>query len=141
MMIDTTYSLYALIIANASLVAAAALAVLRFQRVLRESAAFWESPTGAAIQTDTREQTDYGKLLLQEIAVLQKTVAKLRIRQQPRDEPAPSHVPIEHALRMAKRGASIEDLRKSCGLNIGEAKLMHRLHGKQAGRTSVPATN
>jgi hypothetical protein len=31
---------------------------------------------------------------------------------------------------MARHGASIDDLIRSCGLNIGEAQLMRKLHGK-----------
>jgi len=41
-----------------------------------------------------------------------------------------SRLPIENAVRMAKHGASIEDLMRSCGLNIGEAQLMRKLHGQ-----------
>jgi hypothetical protein len=33
-------------------------------------------------------------------------------------------------MRMAKLGASIDDLTRNCGLNIGEAQLMQKLHGK-----------
>lgn len=129
-MVDTTYSLYALLFANAALVAAAALAILRFQRMLRESRAFWESPTGAALRTQNPVQIDHGKLLAHEIAVLQKTVAKLCHREQ-RQAEAPPSLPLEHAVRMAKRGASVEDLTRSCGLNIGEARLMRKLHGQR----------
>jgi len=139
MMIDTSYSLYALLFANSTLLAAAALAVLRFQRMSRESRAFWESPTGAAIQTENPPQTDQGKLLAHEIAVLQKTVAKLCQRQQPYVETPPSQVPLEHAVRMARHGASVEDLTRSCGLNIGEARLMQTLHGRR--RVSIAASS
>jgi len=31
---------------------------------------------------------------------------------------------------MARLGASVEELAKSCGLNIGEAHLMQKLHGQ-----------
>ena len=131
MMIDTTNSLYALLIANAALVAAAALAVLRFQRMVRETRAFWKSPTGAAIHTENSPQIEQGKLLAHEIAVLQKTVAKLCQREKPRIEAPPRQLPIEHAVRMARHGASVEDLTRSCGLNIGEARLMRKLHGRR----------
>jgi len=138
-MIDTSYSLYALLFANAALLAAAALAVLRFQRMLRESRAFWESPTGAAIQTENPAQIDQGKLLAHEISVLQKTVAKLCQRQQARVDAPAGQVPLEHAVRMARRGASVEDLTRSCGLNIGEARLMHTLHGRR--KLSIAASS
>lgn len=136
-MIDTTYSLYALLIANACLVAAAALAVLRFQRMMRECKSFWESPTGAALQTaapapaPARSATQ-DKMLAREIAVLQKTVASLCKQERSQLESTPDKMPLEHAVRMAKHGASIDDLTKKCGLNIGEARLMHRLHGRHS---------
>lgn len=130
MMIENSYSLYALLFANAALLAAAALAVLRFQRIVRESRTFWESPTGAAIQTEDPARVDQGKLLAHEISVLRKTVAKLCQRQQSIAAEPPSQMPLEHAIRMARHGASVEDLTKSCGLNIGEARLMHALHGR-----------
>ena len=41
-----------------------------------------------------------------------------------------SRLPIENAVRMAKHGASIEELVRGCGLNIGEAQLMRKLHGQ-----------
>jgi hypothetical protein len=40
------------------------------------------------------------------------------------------NLPIENAVRMAKQGASIDDLTRNCGLNIGEARLMQKLHGR-----------
>ncbi len=39
-------------------------------------------------------------------------------------------LPIDNAIRMAKSGASVEELTRSCGLNAGEAQLMHKLHCK-----------
>ena len=139
-MIDTSYSIYLLLIANAFLVAAGAIAVLRFQRMLRKSAAFWESPTGAAMRTETASQTDHGKLLVHEVAVLQKTVAKLCDRERAIAEaPIVNRLPIEHAVRMVKHGASIKDLTDSCGLNIGEAQLMRRLHGRRADSCTTSA--
>jgi hypothetical protein len=61
--------------------------------------------------------------------------AKNSVKQQAPPQPAPvapvtKVVPLENALRMAKNGASIEDLTRNCGLNIGEARLMQKLHGK-----------
>ncbi len=137
-MIDTTIPLYALFAANLLILAAAVLAILRFQRMLRNSGAFWKSPTGAAIQMRCPAQQENSKLIIHEIAVLQRTVAKLceRERVQPQAPSLPSKLPLRHAARMARHGASIEDLRKSCGLNIGEARLMRKLH---AGRSAAAA--
>ena len=48
----------------------------------------------------------------------------------PAAEPRPltQSLPIENAVRMAKQGASVEDLTRNCGLNVGEARLMQKLH-------------
>ena len=46
--------------------------------------------------------------------------------------PVATVVPMGNALRMAKQGATIDDLTKNCGLSIGEARLMQKLHGKAA---------
>ena len=43
---------------------------------------------------------------------------------------APIQLPIDNAIRMAKQGASVADLTRSCGLNLGEAELMKKLHGR-----------
>ncbi|NOX67771.1 MAG: DUF2802 domain-containing protein [Gammaproteobacteria bacterium] len=131
MMIETSYSLYGLLFANAALLAAAALAVLRFQRIVRESRTFWESPTGAAMKTEEPARIDQSKLLAHQISVLQETVSKLCQWQQSSAAVPPSQMPLEHAARMARRGASVEDLTQNCGLNIGEARLMHTLHGQR----------
>lgn len=128
-MIDTNFPLYALLIANSMLLAAAVFAILRFQRLFRNSAQFWSSPNGAAIQMRCPSQQEQSKLVIHEIAVLQRTVAKLCERERPHVQPLPNKLPIRHAVRMAKHGASIEDLTKGCGLNAGEAQLMRKLHG------------
>jgi len=139
MMIDSTFSLYALLIANACLVAAAALAILRFQRMMRKSRSFWESPTGAAMQRPVPVPGEQDRLLAHEIAVLQKTVASLCNKERPTQEVSVERLPLEHAVRMARHGASVDDLTKKCGLNIGEARLMRRLHGRRADASTVAA--
>ena len=61
---------------------------------------------------------------------LQSVVRTLAKRKQPQAQPLDTNLPIENAVRMARHGASIDDLVRSCGLNIGEAQLMQKLHGK-----------
>lgn len=83
---------------------------------------------------DTRQQL---LLVIRMEKRLQELDRKLnllaRTEQEPR-APAERQLPIEHAARMARHGASIEDLTRTCGLNIGEAELMQKLHGS-AGAT------
>lgn len=42
-------------------------------------------------------------------------------------------LPLDNAVRMAKNGATVDDLTRSCGLNIGEAQLIRTMHGSAAG--------
>ena len=66
------------------------------------------------------------------VAELQSVVRTLAKNKPSVPEAVESSLPIENAVRMAKHGASIDDLIRNCGLNIGEAQLMRKLHGKAA---------
>ena len=63
------------------------------------------------------------------IADLQRVVKTLADGDRELQAPVQPILPIENAVRMARQGASIEDLKRSCGLNVGEARLMQKLHG------------
>jgi hypothetical protein len=129
---------YLLLLANLLLVCAVGLALVRFLRRCDELERFWESPTGMALTDDKEgdEQLRISQRLEQRVGELQRVVKILAVRDSEPAEPfvKPSEngrvLPIENALRMTRKGASIEDLTRSCGLNIGEAKLMRKLHGK-----------
>ena len=64
------------------------------------------------------------------------TVSQLseRIRKpQPVASPAPAATPgYEIAIRLAKSGATREELTSGCGLSASEAELVHRLHAPQS---------
>ena len=133
MTIDATYSLYFLLIANAALLAAVGLAMSRCRRQLARFEQFWNTPTGAALASRTQDGQPQAPAMLQlerRVTDLQKELGK--IRTEPRNGvPQPgTRWPIENAVRMARHGASIEELVRSCGLNIGEAQLMRKLHGR-----------
>lgn len=133
MMLTVTLPLYLLVIANAALIVAAAFAVMRVERALRESSKFWNSPTGAAIKADESDAPDrHSRLIELKIAALQKAIEDLGRRAEPPPESRVIDLPLEYAVRMAKRGASVDDLTRDCGLNAGEAELLHRLHGRRA---------
>ena len=135
MMITTeSYFLYLLLTANALLLAIATVVLFRFDRRCKRIEEFWDSPTGTALaeaeDDETCEQMQATRRLEQRVGELQRAVKVMEIKapkQQPRAE---RHLPIENAVRMARHGASIEDLTRNCGLNIGEARLMQKLHGK-----------
>lgn len=129
---------YLLLLANLLLVCAVGLALVRFLRRCDEFEQFWESPAGMALADDSAgdEHVHMSQRLEQRIGELQKAVMILAARD--RESPKPAEVPresarvlpMDNAVRMARQGATIEDLTRSCGLNIGEAKLMRKLHGK-----------
>ena len=129
-MLTVTLPLYLLVIANAALIVAAAFAVLRVDRALRETREFWASPTGTAMQVEKAAPDADHRRLLQQMTVLQKTVDALGTREQPAVQERVVDLSLQHAVRMAKRGASVEELSRDCGLNAGEAELLRRLHGR-----------
>ena len=140
MNIDTTTILYLLLGSNALLAAAVSIAVIRFRRRAERLEAFWSSPTGSALRdrSESQSQAADRRLLLVNMR-LERQLASLekRIRAIGALEPKPApaaerRLPMDNALRMAQGGASAEELTRTCGLNIGEARLMTKLHGKAA---------
>ena len=124
-----------LLLANAILLTVASIAVgrfcLRFERMTR----FWHSPTGAAI-ADKAAQHERQHILVNlrlenQLSGLQEKIDALA-DVKPGVNSAPHQLPIDNAIRMAKNGASIEELTRTCGLNIGEARLMQKLHREVA---------
>ena len=131
------FFLYVLLASNATLLAIAAVAVIRFERRWQRLESFWDSPTGAALseadEDELHEQLRATARLEQRLGELQRTVKLLDIKKAPEERPpVERNLPIENAVRMARLGASVEDLTRNCGLNVGEAQLMMKLHGKAA---------
>ncbi len=152
-MIDATLSLYLILASQSVLLGAAVFALMRFQRRCRDIEAFWASPTGAMLADEdddvshnepqqhiisvNTERALIEKLKLdQRIADLQRRLRELSEREVRVSSPVSVEIernlPIENAQRMAKRGASVEELTRACGLNVGEARLLRKLHGRQA---------
>lgn len=134
MMTTDTYFLYLLLTSNAVLVAIACLALIRFERRWKRIEDFWDSPTGNALSESgddkVREQVKATRRLEQRLGELQRIVKVMEMKEPKQRPPIERNLPIENALRMARSGASIEDLTRNCGLNVGEARLMQKLHGK-----------
>ena len=131
MMISEIQLLYVLHGATALLVAAAGIAIVRFQKKFRDSAAFWASPTGTFIHAEAHggESNDAIAVQLAELRQLLESLAA-------RDRSSPSVVSGEsrfgNAVKLAKQGVTPGELTKHCGLNIGEAQLLIRLHGPRS---------
>lgn len=131
------YYFYLLIFCSAALLAISCYTVVKIERRCSKIEALWASPTGSAIvgvSDDLAEQqTLTTERLERRVSMLQQTVEAMEVaRSRPVEVASPTErqLPMENAARMAKLGASIDDLTRSCGLNIGEAQLMQKLHGK-----------
>jgi hypothetical protein len=134
MMNNETFTLYMLLFSTGILLAAASIAILRFQKKTLESEAFWNSLTGTAMRDrETAAANKRDKDLELRLAALQRVVDELASRQKSAEPVMQTQaLPFENAVRMAKKGASVEDLTRSCGLNAGEAQLIWRMHGRHA---------
>lgn len=134
MMMTDTYYLYLLLTSNALLLVIACLAVIRFDHRCRRMEKFWSSPTGTAVAEfsvdDVRKQVEATHRLEQQLGELRRAVKVMEIKAPKQAAPVERILPIENAVRMARSGASVEELKRSCGLNNGEARLMQKLHGR-----------
>lgn len=137
-----------LLMANALLLGLALLVIIRFRRESRALLNFWHSPMGTALVGEREDSAAKGgasdkRLFAQSVMRLEHQLLLLRrdvLRNATRDAsgpetdtrtPAPRGVlPLDNAVRMARMGASVDDLTRNCGLSLGEARLMQKLHGK-----------
>jgi hypothetical protein len=95
---------------------------------------FWRSPTGSALAGEQREdikrQLEDAALLDKRLTETQRAIQVLAARERTSGSVTERSLPIDNAVRMARQGATIADLTRSCGLNVGEARLMQKLHGQ-----------
>lgn len=135
-MLELNFELeFLLFVATTLLLGLAALSLCRFERRCRELQEFWNSPTGSALSEHDDDMTSVTEKML----ALQVGIEDLRqliaaAAETPREQPVEKGrvVPFENAVRMVKHGATTEDLTKTCGLNMGEAHLLQRLHATKA---------
>lgn len=67
----------------------------------------------------------------------EQTLAKIRDHQHSIDLSANSQSAYDHAIRLARKGAGIEQLIDNCNLSDEEAHLINRLHGRQANHSGM----
>lgn len=129
-----TYPLYALIACNAALATGVAIALLRFQRLIKENREFWESPTAMSMRESNDPDTVLAGFLERRLAIMHQRLNELSEKLDAGTAaPQPSvELPFAYAKRMAKNGASIDDLVDACGLKRDEATLMRRLHTRRS---------
>ena len=134
MTILASYYIYLLLISNAVLIAAAAIAVTRFQRQCIRLEHEWNSATSVNQRDKKTEQARQHLLITMRlerlVKELQTQMSSVVRKERVPDPVVERHLPIENAVRMAKNGASVEDLARTCGLNIGEARLMKKVHAR-----------
>ena len=122
-----------LLIGNAILLAITAIVLMRFHYRCKRLEAFWESPTGDALLRDTTESDasalQSSQRVEEKLSELQRAVTLMEVKSKA-PEAEKKYLPINNAQQMAKSGASLDDLQKTCGLNRGEANLMMKLYGK-----------
>jgi alkylation response protein AidB-like acyl-CoA dehydrogenase len=95
-----------------------------------------------ATQQQTAQLLSQTQIVLQRLAELEvrvdatrAIVAALNERLERPTGPAPAHSPspgYQIAIRLARGGASREELMSGCGLTLAEAELVRRLHGPHA---------
>ena len=80
-------------------------------------------------RTDSSKQQLIASLRLDKrISELQQQIAALSVTEKKNADPISRPLPIENAARMARHGASVEELTRTCGLNAGEAELLSQRH-------------
>ena len=139
-MINDPFMLYLLLAANALFVAIVCVALFRFAWRLAALETLLAQPAvPKEIEQDGESAARSEQMferLDSRISELQKALQALGKSRPEHRESAWRQPPIENALRMAREGASVDDLTRNCGLNIGEARLMKKLHGQ----TRISAT-
>ncbi len=105
-----------------------------------------------ATHTQTQHVIDHSNLVLQRLAMIEARVdaTKLSISQLGERVERPQQLAAtapaggtgyQVAIRLAKTGASREELMAGCGLSLGEAELVQRLHGPSAAASAGYVTN
>lgn len=122
-----TYSLYLLMICNGVLAGAAAVAILRFQNMMKDQKSFWASPTGAAMSSQP-DSDEFLQAVEKRFTKFEEGLGSLS-RDDKAKSAGPRSIPHENAVRMAKHGATVDDLTRTCGLSDIEARLVMRVHG------------
>lgn len=121
---------YALPAANLCLLAAAVWTLVRVQRVLAGKAIYSRLAGGSAIEAQIAEIDEHCRIVSERLGEMQDQLEMLGKLERLLVSPVARELPMEHAARLAKDGASVDELARHCGLNIGEARLIRRLHGR-----------
>lgn len=139
MNIENIDTLNLLLACNCILVAAATVAILRFQRSTNQRASPLNDAaeaTNASTTAAKPDSDDFLKAVERRFATLENGIGSMR-RDSETGSAVARSVPHENAVRMVKHGATVDDLTRTCGLSDIEARLLMRVHGTQAHAAKV----
>jgi hypothetical protein len=123
---------YAVPLANLVVLAIAIMIFWRVQRALGGKAIYSQLAAGAAIETQISALGLRGEMVSTQLTELQDRIEQLANLEVLRADPAAHGLPLERATTLAKSGASVDELTRTCGLTIGEARLIRRMHSGAA---------
>lgn len=143
--LDQGLYIYMLLAANTLVLTGGLLLVLRLRQLCKLHEKSLQCPPGIALSEPDEPAADKEQKQLLVLMRMEKQLSTLRaeVRAQASARGEVSKVeralPLDNAVRMARNGASVDDLTRSCGLNIGEAQLIRKMHGSaaNAGRLSA----
>lgn len=124
--------------------AAIVIALLVFARALRRSRQESAGKLDAMIAAQQQARVEI-QALTEKVAALSTLVAGIPARVErpvevpraaPRRDPSPVRS-YESARRLARAGATIEEIVATCGVAGSEARLLRRLHGGESGHESA----
>ena len=135
---DQGLYIYLLLAANTLVLTGGVLLVVRLRRLCKLHEKSLDCPPAIALAEPDQRVADSTEKQVITLLRLEKQLVALRTELaasvSARGEVAAGErsLPLDNAVRMAKNGASIDDLTRSCGLNIGEAQLIRKMHGSAA---------
>ena len=134
---DQGLYIYALLAANTLVLTGGLLLILRLRRLCKLHEKSLECPPAIALADADQPAAEVAEKQMLALMRMEKQLLTLRTELAAhagtRGEVTTSServLPLDNAVRMAKNGASVDDLTRSCGLNIGEARLIRKMHGR-----------
>ena len=128
--------LYMLLASNLAVLTTACVLLTRFERRWKQIEDTWDDTVDPQVRSSVEitghEQLEATQRLERRLGELQRAIKVMEIRAPAQQLRAERKLPLDNAVRMAKLGASVDDLTRNCGLSIGEARLMRKIHGNVA---------
>ena len=142
---DQGLYIYALLAANTLVLAGGLLLALRLRQLCKLHERSLQCPPGIALAEPDERAADNAQKQMLALMRMEKQLLTLRTElaahASARTDVTTSEraLPLDNAVRMARNGATVADLTRSCGLNIGEAQLIRKMHGSAASAACASA--